>query len=700
MLSFYDAARARYLSPLAPVAPEDVMEVTLERGGPEPARLVLARRGGDPTAPLDLAEPVALPADDAAVARLLRSVAALPDLGPASPTPEELSSLGKPALAVTLRRRDGAAATLLLGRETPGGATVIARRGDGALSRVPVASLRDLDRGVPDLLDRRLLRVDPREAREVTLAEGAAARPLTLRREELDGTLRWVAAGSPLSHERAGRLLSALDLRAGRVVLGPPPGVKTDTLFRVRVRGPGDRVRSFALVRSPGVPGEPVGSDPEYLAAVEGVGCLFSVSPSQVARLADRVADLRRAMEGAPAPSGLDATAAEAGEAAPAAGLAAAREVAAIPVDLKLDPTEVLREMSFSRNTMDQFLTNLRSGRNIVLYGAPGVGKTRFATLASRLLCGFTDETGTFHQNYTIVTANAEWSGYDIVGGLAPATDPTSGQVTYKFRVGAVSRAAMRCADSLRTVGRPHYIIIDELNRANVDECFGRLLTVFEYREEQPLVSAAETGGYDFYIPPQFRIIASMNVEDKNSLFTLGYALMRRFAFLEVGLPDPDDERERLPVFVAQRLVERGVLPGTALADVEETRRRAGRYAFLLDPAGEMAAEMRKLWRLVEREEMPRRAERVSRGIRTYKPVGTSHLIECLTAVTLAGGAYGRSRALQDAVVANILPQLEGLEKADLANIQLRAVEVFGQGAPLVAVLERMIQSPGLSVFG
>ncbi|MCI0340361.1 MAG: AAA family ATPase [Planctomycetales bacterium] len=697
MLSFYDAARARYLSPLAPVAPEEVAELTLERGGVDPSRVVLSRRGGDPAAPLDLAEPVALPADGAAVARLLRSLASLPDLGPADPTPEELASLGKPALTVTVRRRDGAAAALVLGRETAAASTVLARRGDGGLSRVPVSSLRDLDRGVPDLLDRRLLRVDPREAREVTLAEGGAAGPLTLRREELDGTLRWVAAGSPLSHERAGRLLAALDLRAGRVVLAPPGGGKPDTLFRVRVRGPGDRVRSFAVARAPG---GPVGSEPEYLAAVEGVGCLFSVSPSQVARLAERTADLRRAMEGAPAPSGLDAAAAEAGEAAPAAGLAAAREVAAIPVELKLDVAEVLREMSFSRNTMDQFLTNLRSGRNIVLYGAPGVGKTRFATLAARLLCGYTDEAGTFHQNYTIVTANAEWSGYDIVGGLAPATDPGSGQVTYRYRVGAVSRAAMRCADSLRTVGRPHYIIMDELNRANVDECFGRLLTVFEYREEQPLLSAAETGGYDFYIPPQFRIIASMNVEDKNSLFTLGYALMRRFAFLEVGLPDPDDERERLPVFVAQRLVERGVLPGTALADVEETRRRAGRYGFLLDPTGEVAAEARKLGRLVEREEMPRRAERVSRGIRTYKPVGTSHLIECLTAVTLAGGAYGRARALQDAVVANILPQLEGLEKADLANIQLRAVEVFGQGAPLVAVLERMIQSPGLSVFG
>jgi hypothetical protein len=39
-------------------------------------------------------------------------------------------------------------------------------------------------------------------------------------------------------------------------------------------------------------------------------------------------------------------------------------------------------------------------------------------------------------------------------------------------------------------------------------------------------------------VPANWRIIATMNVFDKNLLFDMSYALMRRFAFIEVGTPD------------------------------------------------------------------------------------------------------------------------------------------------------------------
>jgi hypothetical protein len=38
-------------------------------------------------------------------------------------------------------------------------------------------------------------------------------------------------------------------------------------------------------------------------------------------------------------------------------------------------------------------------------------------------------------------------------------------------------------------------------------------------------------------VPPRWRIIATMNVFDKNLLFEMSYALMRRFAFVEVTSP-------------------------------------------------------------------------------------------------------------------------------------------------------------------
>ena len=47
-------------------------------------------------------------------------------------------------------------------------------------------------------------------------------------------------------------------------------------------------------------------------------------------------------------------------------------------------------------------------------------------------------------------------------------------------------------------------------------------------------------------MPANWRIIATMNVFDKNLLFEMSYALMRRFAFIEVGTPSDDAYRRLL----------------------------------------------------------------------------------------------------------------------------------------------------------
>ena len=103
--------------------------------------------------------------------------------------------------------------------------------------------------------------------------------------------------------------------------------------------------------------------------------------------------------------------------------------------------------------------------------------------------------------------------------------------------------------------------MIDELNRSNFDRAFGQLFTVLS---GQPVVLPFKRAGKTspisivpygveppedtdvIRVPPRWRIIATMNVFDKNLLFDMSYALMRRFAFIEVTLPGAEDASSEL----------------------------------------------------------------------------------------------------------------------------------------------------------
>lgn len=164
-----------------------------------------------------------------------------------------------------------------------------------------------------------------------------------------------------------------------------------------------------------------------------------------------------------------------------------------------------------------QALAHLVAGKNIVFYGPPGTGKTRAARLLTEATCA----------SASLVTANAEWSNYQVVGGYQPAGS------AWESSPGFLTEAAQACTESLRqSPSRPSWLIIDELNRANLDEAFGDVFTLLDldYRTTEPLTYA----NIDVFVPLSFRILATMNTYDQAQLFSLGYAFRRRFAFVEV----------------------------------------------------------------------------------------------------------------------------------------------------------------------
>ena len=185
---------------------------------------------------------------------------------------------------------------------------------------------------------------------------------------------------------------------------------------------------------------------------------------------------------------------------------------------------------------------------NQILFGPPGTGKTyNTVNMALDIVCPIEGSQWEKEQRkdardkyqemlaagrIVFVTFHQSMSYEDFIEGIKPKTE--DGKITYEVKDGIFKEL---CAKAKKDESQNYVMIIDEINRGNVANIFGELISLIE--DDKRLGASEELHAelpYShtiFGVPKNVYIIGTMNTADR-SVEALDSALRRRFSFKEM----------------------------------------------------------------------------------------------------------------------------------------------------------------------
>jgi 5-methylcytosine-specific restriction protein B len=242
----------------------------------------------------------------------------------------------------------------------------------------------------------------------------------------------------------------------------------------------------------------------------------------------------------------------------------------AIPRRVRLEPSEresysveqAVTGLFMPRSQFEELLARWKHKQNLIIQGAPGVGKTFVARRLAYALMGHKDPTRVrtvhFHQSY---------SYEDFVQGYRP-----TGQ-GFSLREGVFLSF---CQKAFEDPSETYVLIIDEINRGNLSKILGELMLLIEADKRSPewavKLAYAQSADERFYVPHNVFLLGMMNTADR-SLAVVDYALRRRFSFATIRPAFHEDvfraylESSGLSADLTNRIIQRMTALNNAIAN-------------------------------------------------------------------------------------------------------------------------------------